>query len=55
MNQVEIPEEFVGADCDEYVELSAEDIINLPREVAIRVVDYILTQWYEACHREEKA
>ena len=49
---IKIPDECVGS-CEEgedgyyTVTLSAENILDLPRETAIKVVEYILSQWHD--------
>lgn len=57
-NTVMIPQDAVSeaVDCGDgefEITLTAEDILDLPRETAIKVIEYILTQWYDACHEEK--
>lgn len=59
-NIVEIPQDNVSSAAEEEdgwqtVTLSAEDIIDLPRETALKVIEYILEQWHDACHEEEES
>ena len=32
------------------ITLSAEDILDLPRETAVQIIEYILEQWHNATH-----
>lgn len=59
-NIAKIPEENVNSavECEDgnyEITLSAENILDLPRETAIKVIEYILEQWHDACHEEEES
>jgi len=59
-NIVKIPEENVSyaverEDGNYEITLSAENILDLPRETAVQIIEYILEQWHDACHEEEES
>lgn len=54
-NIVKIPEESVNSavECEDgnyEITLSAENILDLPRETAVQIIEYILEQWHNATH-----
>jgi len=54
-NIVKIPEENVSyaverEDGNYEITLSAENILDLPRETAVQIIEYILEQWHNATH-----
>lgn len=54
-NIAKIPEENVSSavECEDgnyEITLSAENILDLPRETAVQIIEYILEQWHNATH-----
>lgn len=59
-NIAKIPEENVSSavECEDgnyEITLSAENILDLPRETAVQIIEYILEQWHNATHEEEES